>query len=89
MVEYKKTLTITEFLQCDDFPHFETEIIVCVGPRQTFNSIKNALQNLGLKKIHFLHDFYEFHSFLSGKLMRLLERLNRNGDYFKTAYATS
>lgn len=81
-----KTLTITEFLQCDDFSHFETEIIVCVGPRQTFNSIKNALQNLGLKKIHFLHDFYEFHSFFVWQTNEVTERLNRNGDYFKTAY---
>lgn len=81
-----KTLTTAEFLQCEDFSHFTTEIIVCVGPRQTFNSIKKALQNLGLKKIHFLHDFYEFHSFFVWRTNEVTERMSRNSDYFKTAY---
>ena len=81
-----KRLTTNEFLHSNDFSHFETEIIVCVGPRQTFDSIKKSLQAVGLKKIHFLHDFYEFHSFYVWLPNKVTDRMKRNGGYFKAAY---
>ena len=65
----------------------QIEIIVCVGSRYNYNLIKEFLKTLGCLRVHFLHDFYEFHSFFISEPVDVSRRIQNNKQKFKFAYS--
>ena len=82
-----KTSTPVDFACNSDLVISKIDVIVSVGERATFDAIKKYLLGLGFEKIHFLHDFYEFHSFFVWKAEEVDYRIAKNIDSFKKSYS--
>ena len=65
----------------------DIDIIVCVGLRETYNQICKTLRKNGFFNLHFLHDFYEFHSFFVWDTNDVSVRMINNKEQFKKAFA--
>ena len=81
-----KTSTPTNFIKQTQISLNDIEVIVSVGTRLTYNSIKILLNSIGFTKVHFLHDFYEFHSFFVSDPEEVRHRIQKNKKNFQIAY---
>lgn len=81
-----KTSTVEECITQSQINIIDLEIIVCVGSRSIYNTIRESLRTLGCTGVHFLHDFYEFHSFFVLNPKEVPRRINKNKKKFQTAY---
>ena len=81
-----KTSTPMNFIKQTQISLNDIEVIVSVGTRLTYNSIKILLNSIGFTKVHFLHDFYEFHSFFVSDPEEVRHRIQKNKKNFQIAY---
>ena len=81
-----KTSTPKNFVNQNRISLNEIEVVVCVGSRITYNAIKSSLNSFGFTRVHFLHDFYEFHSFFVTDPEEVRERIRKNKKKFEIAY---
>ena len=82
-----RTSTPADFASNSDLIISKLDVIVSVGNRATFDVIKQYLLGLGFEKIHFLHDFYEFHSFFVWKSEEVNDRIATNINNFRRSYS--
>ena len=81
-----KTSTPKNFINQSQISLNDIEVIVSVGSRLTYNSIKSLLNSVGFTRVHFLHDFYEFHSFFVSDPEEVRHRIQKNKKKFQIAY---
>ena len=79
--------TAEEYQTSSIFEHEKIEIIVCVGSRETFHQIQKNLSNIGFYNIHYLHDFYEIHSFFVWESKDVDTRISANKENFNLAFS--
>ena len=82
-----RTSTPADFANNSDLIISKLDVIVSIGNRATFDVIKEYLLGLGFKRIHFLHDFYEFHSFFVWKAEEVDDRIATNINNFRRSYS--
>ena len=73
-----KTSTVEECITQSQIDIIDLEIIVCVGSRSIYNTIRQSLRTLGCTGVHFLHDLYEFHSFFVLNPEEVPRRIKKN-----------
>lgn len=81
-----KTKTPDEFVKSSKALK-EISVIVCIGSRDKFDSIRESLMSFGFEKIHFLHDFYEIHSFYVNNPVDVSNRMKKKPESFSAAFS--
>lgn len=82
-----RTSTPADFAGNSNLTISKLDVIVSVGNLATFDVIKEYLLGLGFEKIHFMHDFYEFHSFFVWKAEEVDDRIAKNINNFKKSFS--
>ena len=81
-----ETMTAEQFVSSSGLFDPDIEVIVSVGTRATFNAIKASLEELGLRRVHYLHDFYEFQSFFVWDADEIARRMRDNKEKFRKVF---